>query len=194
MPAEVEVGLRSQGLLRVDGPHAPATVRRRLTSWSILTRWRGLTGTFSAPSLKGALQLAVRATGRPRQRKSKNAVTAAVLAKLLSTCAGDRLVDMRDRALLLTAFASGQGRALSAKTLRPRPALRLSDRNRQSRPSAAGGDAAVAAQIAGPGGRLLQRSGPQAWQGGAVDCLTEISLGGAVARTKYLCAPASLCR
>ncbi|SOC45145.1 phage integrase family protein [Rhizobium subbaraonis] len=118
MPAAVEAGLRSQGLLRSEGPHAPATVRRRLTSWSILTRWRGLTGAFSAPSLKSALRLAVRATGRPRQRKSMSAVTADVLAQLLSTCAGERLVDIRDRAILLTAFASGGRRRSEIANLR----------------------------------------------------------------------------
>ncbi|MBB3979860.1 integrase [Rhizobium azooxidifex] len=118
MPAEVEMGLRSQGLLRVAGPHAPATVRRRLTSWSILTRWRGLAGAFSTPSLKSALRLAVRASGRPRQRKSTSAVTADVLAQLLSTCTGDRLVDIRDRAILLTAFASGGRRRSEVANLR----------------------------------------------------------------------------
>ncbi|MBB5577846.1 integrase [Rhizobium paranaense] len=118
MPAEVEAGLRAQGLLRVDGPHAPDTVRRRLTSWSILTRWRGLTGAFSAPSLKTALRLAVKASGRPRQRKSKMAVTGNILAKLLATCAGERLVDLRDRALLLTAFASGGRRRSEVANLR----------------------------------------------------------------------------
>jgi integrase len=107
MPAEIEAGLRVKGLLRVDGPHAPDTVRRRLTSWSILTRWRGLTGAFSAPSLKTALRLAVRAAPRQRRRKSKKAVTGDILTKLMATCAGDRLVDRRDRALLLLAFASG---------------------------------------------------------------------------------------
>ncbi|WFU05688.1 site-specific integrase (plasmid) [Rhizobium sp. CB3171] len=118
MPAKVEAGLRAQGLLRVNGPHAPDTVRRRLTSWSILTRWRGLTGEFSAPSLKTALRLAIKASGRPRQRKSKIAVTGDVLAKLLATCAGERLVDLRDRALLLTAFASGGRRRSEIATLR----------------------------------------------------------------------------
>ena len=118
MPAEVEVGLRSQGLLRSEGPHAPATVRRRLTSWSILTRWRGLSGEFATPSLKSALRLAVRATGRPRQRKSMNAITADVLAKLLSTCAGDRIVQTRDRAILLPAFASGGRRRSEIANLR----------------------------------------------------------------------------
>lgn len=115
MPEAVEFGLRSQRLLRADGPHAPETVRRRLTSWSILTRWRGLAGSFNGPSLKSALRLAVRASMRPRQRKSKRAVTGEVLAKLLQTCAGERLVDLRDRALLLTAFASG-GRRRSEVT------------------------------------------------------------------------------
>ncbi len=107
MPAAVETGLRDERLLKADGPHAPDTVRRRLTSWSILTRWRGLTGAFGAPSLKSALRLAVRASNRPRQRKSKKAVTGDVLVELLKACDGDRLVAVRDRALLLAAFASG---------------------------------------------------------------------------------------
>lgn len=118
MPVEVESGLRSQRLLRADGPHAPETVRRRLTSWSILTRWRGLTGAFDGPSLKSALRLAVRASARPRQRKSKKAVTGDVLNKLLQVCAGERPVDLRDRALLLMAFASGGRRRSEVTVLR----------------------------------------------------------------------------
>ncbi|MDX0486874.1 tyrosine-type recombinase/integrase [Sinorhizobium medicae] len=118
MPANVELGLRAERLLRSDGPHAPGTVRRRLTSWSILTRWRGFTGVFGAPSLKSALRLAVRASARPRQRKSKKAVTVDILAKLLQACAGDRLVDLRDHALLLTAFASGGRRRSEVAALR----------------------------------------------------------------------------
>jgi integrase len=118
MPANVEAGLRAERLLRASGPHAPATVRRRLTSWSILTRWRGLTGSFGAPSLKSALRLAVKASSRPRQRKSKAAVTLDILTKLLQACAGDRLVDLRDRAMLLTAFASGGRRRSEVAALR----------------------------------------------------------------------------
>ncbi|WP_112984555.1 site-specific integrase [Ensifer adhaerens] len=118
MPVEVEAGLRAQLLLRANGPHAPETVRRRLTSWSILSRWRGLRGAFDGPSLKSALRLAVRASARPRQCKSKKAVTGAILAKLLDACAGERLVDLRDRALLLTAFASGGRRRSEVSALR----------------------------------------------------------------------------
>ena len=107
MPAAVEQSLREQRLLRSPGPHAPDTVRRRLASWSTLTKWRGLTGVFSSPSLKSAIRLAVRATPRPRKRKSTKAVTGDVLAKMLATCSTDSLRDIRDRAILMVAFASG---------------------------------------------------------------------------------------
>ncbi|MER9235317.1 tyrosine-type recombinase/integrase [Mesorhizobium sp. M0622] len=118
MPEEVTAALKAQGLLRSDGPHAAATVRRRLSSWSTLTKWRGLRGNFSAPGLQSAIKLAVRASARPRGRKSKKAVTADILAALLKACAGDRLVDMRDRALLITAFASGGRRRSEVSDLR----------------------------------------------------------------------------
>ncbi|ABS17484.1 site-specific integrase [Brucella anthropi] len=107
MPAGVEAELRSQGFLRASGPHAPATVRRRLSNWSTLTRWRGLEGPFSAPSVKSALRLAVRATNRPRSRKSAQAITGDIMTKLLGTCVGDDLRTLRDRAILMVAFASG---------------------------------------------------------------------------------------
>ncbi|RUV53976.1 MAG: integrase [Mesorhizobium sp.] len=118
MPEDVTAALKSAKLLRVDGPHAPNTVRRRLSSWSTLTGWRGFVGKFNAPGLRSAIKLAVRASARPRGRKSKKAVTADILTTLLNTCAGDRLVDLRDRALLITAFASGGRRRSEIASLR----------------------------------------------------------------------------
>jgi integrase len=118
MPADVEAILRDKGLLRASGPHAPATVKRRLTSWSVLTKWRGLEGSFSVTSVKAALRLAVRANQRPRMRKSHSAVTGDILSLLLATCKPDRLADLRDRALLLTAFASGGRRRSELARLR----------------------------------------------------------------------------
>lgn len=118
MPADVEAHLRGQGLLRATGPHAPSTVKRRLTSWSVLTKWRGLEGDFAATSVRAALRLAVRANARPRARKSQSAVTGDILSQLLATCATDRLADIRDRALLLTAFASGGRRRSELAALR----------------------------------------------------------------------------
>lgn len=107
MPAEVEQNLRTGGFLRVPGPHAASTVRRRLAHWSTLTRWRGLEGAFPSPALKSALRLAIRATARPRQRKSKKALTADIVNRLVATCGTDSLADLRDRAILMVAFGSG---------------------------------------------------------------------------------------
>jgi integrase len=118
MPQDVAAALCESGLLRTSGPHAPATVRRRLSSWSTLTQWRGLTGTFDAPGLRAAIKLAVRASGRPRSRKSQKAVTADVLSAILKVTNSDRLADVRDRALLLLAFASGGRRRSEVAALR----------------------------------------------------------------------------
>ncbi|MBJ7532970.1 tyrosine-type recombinase/integrase [Rhodomicrobium vannielii ATCC 17100] len=107
MPEEVRHFLISQKLLRGAGPHAPATVRRRIALWSTLHRWRGLVGPFSDPHVRTALQSAVRATFRPPKKKSQKALTKDILDKLLATCWRGDLTDMRDRALLLFAFASG---------------------------------------------------------------------------------------
>jgi integrase len=118
MPAEVVVELRDALLLRSAGPHAPSTVKRRLANWGTLHRWKGQEGPFHAPSLRAALRLAVRASTRPRQRKSKRAVTRDVLDRLLATCRSDRLVDTRDLAILLLAFASGGRRRSEVARLR----------------------------------------------------------------------------
>ncbi len=118
MPADVADNLRRQGFLKAVGPHAPATVRRRLANWSTLTKWRGLDGAFASPALKSAIRLAVRAAPRTRRRKSAKAVTGDVLAKLLATCATDSLRDVRDRAILMVAFASGGRRRSEIAGLR----------------------------------------------------------------------------
>ena len=118
MPAEVATRLRLPGLLRSDGPHAPSTVKRRLASWATLHRWKGIEGPFGSPSLRAAVRLAVRASPRPRQRKSRRAVTRDVLDRLLATCASDRLADTRDLAILLLAFASGGRRRSEVARLR----------------------------------------------------------------------------
>lgn len=118
MPADVEDRLRVQGFLRSAGPHAPDTVRRRLATWSTLTKWRGLEGQFSSSALKSAIRLAVRATPRPRKRKSAKAVTGDVLSKLIATCRTNSLRDIRDRAILMVAFASGGRRRSEMAGLR----------------------------------------------------------------------------
>jgi integrase len=132
MPAEVEQNLRSHGFLKSAGPHAPDTVRRRLATWSTLTKWRGLTGVFASPALKSAIRLAVRATPRQRRRKSHKAVTGDILGKMLATCGTESLRDIRDRAVLMVAFASGGRRrseiaAMRIEQLTVEPSIDVTD-------------------------------------------------------------------
>ena len=118
MPAAVAEALRGEGLLRSTGPHAPSTVKRRLASWGTLHRWKGIEGPCGSPALRSAVRLAVRASPRPRRRKSKRAVTRDVLDRLVATCTTDRLADTRDLAILLLAFASGGRRRSEVARLR----------------------------------------------------------------------------
>lgn len=118
MPVKVAGALRREGLLRSNGPHAPSTVKRRLASWGTLHRWKGIEGPFGSPGLRAAVRLAVRASPRPRRRKSKHAVTRDVLDRLAATCSTDRLADTRDLAILLLAFASGGRRRSEVARLR----------------------------------------------------------------------------
>ena len=118
MPEPVSQRLREQGFLRATGPHAPDSVRRRLASWSTFTKWRGHNGAFASPALRSAIRLAVRATPQTRKRKSAKAITADVLSKLLATCGSENLRDIRDRAILMLAFASGGRRRSEVAGLR----------------------------------------------------------------------------
>jgi integrase len=118
MPAEVAITLRIDGHLRTDGPHAPATVKRRLAHWATLHRWKGLESPLGTPAIRTGLRLAVRASAKPRRRKSQRAVTRDILDRLIATCQTDRLADSRDLAILLVAFASGGRRRSEVARLR----------------------------------------------------------------------------
>ena len=55
MPQNVAESLREDGLLRSEGPHAPATVRGAV-ELATLHRWRGIEGPFASPALRPALR------------------------------------------------------------------------------------------------------------------------------------------
>jgi integrase len=114
----VQASLRSLGILQKHGPHAPSTVQRRLASRATLHGWRGLQGHLKDAAVKSALNLAIRASGRPRGRKSERAVTLDILDRLAATCPPTSLLDIRDKALLYTAFASGGRRRSEVASLR----------------------------------------------------------------------------
>jgi integrase len=97
----IALGLR----LALDCP-APATLDRRIASWQAFHRMRNLTSPFSAPLVQQARKKARRANARPRVPKSPKPVTRDILETLLATC-DDSHRGIRDRAMLMLAFASG---------------------------------------------------------------------------------------
>lgn len=116
MPLHVRKSLEDADFLRVKGPHAPATTERRISSWRSLCKWRALEHPFSSPEVSRTLRAAVRASDRPRARKSKRSVDVELMEKLLDhlddICSRtidrtDCLRAHRDRALLAIMFASG---------------------------------------------------------------------------------------
>jgi site-specific recombinase XerD len=118
MPDDVEIRLKAAGLFRCEGPQAPSTVRRRMSSWATLHRLRGLDGPFADPPVREAIKRAAKASHRRPTRKSRRAIVRDVLEDLLATCDGIGPAALRDRALLLVAFASGGRRRSEIATLR----------------------------------------------------------------------------
>jgi site-specific recombinase XerD len=118
MPDDVEIRLKAAGLFRCEGPQAPSTVRRRMSSWATLHRLRGLHGPFADPPVREAIKRAAKASHRRPTRKSRRAIVRDVLEDLLATCDDIGPAALRDRALLLVAFASGGRRRSEIATLR----------------------------------------------------------------------------
>ena len=102
------------GLRREFTCPSPATLDRRIASWQAFHRMRNLPSPFSSPLVQQARQKARRANARPRIPKSPKPVTREILEALLATC-DDSNRGIRDRAMLMLAFASG-GRRRSEVT------------------------------------------------------------------------------
>lgn len=103
---DVAMELIAIGLRRELTCPAPATLDRRIASWQAFHRMRNLPSPFSAPLVQQARQKARRANARPRAPKSPKPVTRDVLEAMLRTCDATHR-GIRDRAMLMLAFASG---------------------------------------------------------------------------------------
>ncbi len=129
MPAAVEAALVAEGMLRTPLPHAPATVSRRLASWRRIAQLRGYDEAFSSTTVRRTLAAARKAADRPRQRHSQTAVTRALLDRMVGTDPLPHetlsLRELRDRTLLLIAFATGGRRRSELGRLRLERVVRL---------------------------------------------------------------------
>ena len=107
LPAPVDASLVAEGIKARLGTHSLATVARRLAALSVAHESQGADNTVHMPQIRALLTAAKRARARQGQGpKKKQAATLDVLEAMLATC-GDDIRGVRDRALLLFAFASG---------------------------------------------------------------------------------------
>jgi integrase len=100
------LALIALGLRRNLACPAPATLDRRIASWRAFHRMRNLASPFAAPLIAAARQKARRANAAPPAPKSPRPVTRDMLEQLLASC-DDSMRGLRDRAILMLAFASG---------------------------------------------------------------------------------------
>ena len=121
MPDYVRETLEAAGFLRSPGPHAPSTVKRRISSWCAICAMRRVSHPFSEKEVYRILSAAVRASNRPRTPKSERLVDAVLLERIIDRltpyCSQEpfrdreldrtRLAALRDRAMLTLAFAAG---------------------------------------------------------------------------------------
>lgn len=113
---DVAMELIAIGLRRELTCPSPATLDRRIASWQAFHRMRNLPSPFSAPLVQQARQKARRANARPRVPKSPKPVTRDILEALLASC-DDSHRGIRDRAMLMLAFASGGRRRAEVAAL-----------------------------------------------------------------------------
>lgn len=107
LPAPLDATLVEAGLKQRLGPLKLSTVSHRLAVLSKAHQAQRVTNPCEQPAVRHLLARARRAAVKRGERPAKKtAITQAELAALLATC-DDTLTGLRDRALLLFAFASG---------------------------------------------------------------------------------------
>lgn len=85
--------------------HPPATLRRWLSAISVIHANEGHHLDIRHPAVRNVLRGACRTKGTAPQRQAAP-LTTDRLMRLLETCAKGRLIDLRDRALLLVGFSA----------------------------------------------------------------------------------------
>lgn len=107
LPVALDAALVNAGLKQRLGPLKLSTVSHRLAVLSKAHQWRRVANPCEQPAVRHLIARARRAAVKRGERPAKKtAITQPELVALLATC-DDTLSGLRDRALLLFAFASG---------------------------------------------------------------------------------------
>ncbi len=117
---QVEKRLMLAGKKARPGPHSINTVQRRISSLSVAHQYQGIEeNPCAAKEIKMLLRKARRAAVKDgKQSQKKRAITLDLLFRLIGTCNGESLIDLRDRAILLVAFATGGRRRSEVVAMR----------------------------------------------------------------------------
>lgn len=112
MPRAAVERLRAEGVLQGTLPHAPATVRRRISSWKRVAQVRGYQEALGGPVIRQTLAAATKASAKPKDRKAKRPIVRSLLDTIIGED-GDlpngklSFRELRDRTILLVAFGTG---------------------------------------------------------------------------------------
>jgi integrase len=113
LDAAIDEKLVAQGFKGKLGPHRLSTIKRRLASLSIHLEQYKLENQSQTEAIRQLLQKLTKKYGG--SKPAGKAITKDILDDMLSTC-GDKLIDVRDKALLLFAWASGGRRRTEIAT------------------------------------------------------------------------------
>jgi len=105
---EVDRDLVERGVKARLGRHSINTIDRRVSTISSFHKAKGLPNPCADPMVVQIMSKARKAAARRGERpRKKKAVIRSILDRMLETCGADRLIDLRDAAILLFGFASG---------------------------------------------------------------------------------------
>lgn len=110
---DIDEKLVKQGFKSKLGPHKLSTIKRRLASLSIHLECFKLENNSQSKSIKQLLQKLTKKYGG--SKPASKAITKDILDDMLDTC-GKKLIDIRDKALLLFAWGSGGRRRTEVTT------------------------------------------------------------------------------
>lgn len=105
---DVDRDLVERGFKARLGRHAIKTIDRRVSTLSSYHKAKGLESPLADPLVVQVMSKARKAAARRGERpRKKKAAVKSVLEQMLDTCKTERLLDVRDAALLLFGFSSG---------------------------------------------------------------------------------------
>lgn len=105
---DIEEEMRDRGAKAKVGPHSISTIDRRVSTLSTFHKTKGFASPCNDPLVSQLMSKARKAAARRGVKpKKKKAVVKDILERMLETCSDNKVIDIRDRALLFFGWSSG---------------------------------------------------------------------------------------